>query len=139
MKKRKKMEKEKKKYSKKEENMSRNMQNTELVNTIRILKKASKDKNQKIWRVLAEELDKPNRRRVKVNISRINRYTGQGEIIAVPGKVLASGWLDHPVTVAAYNFSDMAKEKIEQANGEIINLTELLEKGIDPSKIRIMK
>jgi large subunit ribosomal protein L18e len=115
------------------------MKNRELSNTITILKKASKSKDKAIWKALAEELDKPKRRRVAVNLSRINRHTENGQIVAIPGKVLASGLLDHSVKVAAFDFSDMAKKKIKLAKGDYMSLTELLDSGIEPSKIKIMK
>jgi large subunit ribosomal protein L18e len=115
------------------------MNNIELLTTITVLKKASKSTNNAIWKALAEELDKPKRRRVKVNLSRINRYTKEGQIVAVPGKVLASGTLDHAVKVAAYEFSEMAKKKIELIKGESMSLNELLESGIEPRNIKIMK
>jgi large subunit ribosomal protein L18e len=59
--------------------------------------------------------------------------------VAVPGKVLASGSLSHPVTVAAFSFSEGAREKITLAEGRVMSLTTLLEEGIEPSTIRILK
>ena len=55
------------------------------------------------------------------------------------GKVLASGELDHPVTVAAYSFSEGARKKIVQTEGRAVPLTSLLEKQVEPSKIKILK
>ena len=115
------------------------MMNPELKETIRILKNASRKSGQKIWAALAEELDKPKRRRVAVNLSRINRHTQPGDVVAVPGKVLASGALDHPITVAAHSFSDSARKKITQSEGHAVSLTSLHEDQIEPSKIKILK
>lgn len=115
------------------------MKNTELIKTIETLREASLEKEQAIWAALAEELDKSKRRRVAVNLSRIDRYTEEGEVVAVPGKVLASGYLRKPLKIAAFSFSDTAKQKIDWVEGEYMSLTELLESGTDPSKIRIMK
>jgi large subunit ribosomal protein L18e len=115
------------------------MMNVELIKIIRTLEKVSRERNQKIWKALSEDLDKSKRSRVAVNLSRINRYTKPGEIIAVPGKVLASGKLDHPVTIAAFQFSETAKKKIKLAEGETLTLNQLLEQEINPSKIRIIK
>jgi len=92
-----------------------------------------------VWGALAEELDKPKRRRVAVNLSRIDRYTAEGEVVAVPGKVLAAGSLSKPLKVAAFSFSEGALKKIDTAKGEAMTLTELLDSGIEPSSIRIMK
>jgi len=59
--------------------------------------------------------------------------------VAVPGKVLAAGSLSKPLKVAAFQFSEGALEKISLAKGEAMTLTELLEAGVEPSKIRLMK
>lgn len=115
------------------------MINNELMETIKTLKAASRTSGKQIWRALAKELDRPKRRRVAVNLSRISRHTGEGQIVAVPGKVLASGSLSHPVTVAAYDFSETAREKIRLAKGRALTLRELLEEGVEPSMITILK
>ena len=115
------------------------MKNQTLKDTIQALMKASDETGKAIWRALAEELDKPKRRRVAVNLSRIDRHAEEGEVVAVPGKVLAAGSLSKPLKVAAFQFSEGALEKISLAKGEAMTLTELLEAGIEPSKIRIMK
>lgn len=115
------------------------MKNQTLVDTIEALKKASDETGKAIWKALAEELDRPKRRRVAVNLSRIDRHTQEDEVVAVPGKVLAAGDLSKPLKVAAFQFSDGALEKIRRAKGEAMSLTELLEAGVEPSKIRVMK
>ena len=115
------------------------MKNTELIKTINALREASEEREQAIWKALAEDLDKAKRRRVAVNLSRIERYTEEGEVVAVPGKVLASGSLSKPLKIAAFSFSETAKQKIGWVKGEHMSLRELLESGIEPSKIRIMK
>lgn len=115
------------------------MMNQELKRTIRTLKTASKKNGRALWRRLAEELDKPKRRRIAMNLSRINRHTEAGDVVAVPGKVLASGSLTHPITIAAHSFSERAREKISFADGRAISLAELIDEGISPSKIRVLK
>lgn len=115
------------------------LNNRILIDTIKTLKTASKSSRKPLWKALAEDLDKPKRKRVAVNLSRINRYTKEGQIVAVPGKVLAAGWLDHSVKIAAFSFSELAKEKIKEAKGESMSLLDLLESGIKPSQIKIMK
>ena len=117
----------------------RRMTNPELVSTIRELKKKARREGVALWRALAEELDKAKRRRVVVNLSRLNRHTKEGEVVAVPGKVLGAGDLDHPITVAAFRFSETALRKISLAKGRSMSLKELMDSGIPPSRIRIMK
>lgn len=115
------------------------MENTELMRVIRTLEVESRKTGKKMWKTLAEELDKPKRRRVAVNLSRINRYTEEGEVVAVPGKVLGAGMLNHSVTIAAFQFSEMALRKIGLAEGNALTLTELAKTEIPVSKIKIMK
>jgi large subunit ribosomal protein L18e len=115
------------------------MKNQILIDTIKALKEASKESGKAIWKALAEELDTSKRRRVAVNLSRINRHAKEDEIIAVPGKVLASGYLSKPVKIAAFSFSESAIEKILRADGEYMSLNELLASEIEPKQIRIMK
>lgn len=113
--------------------------NAELKKTVRTLREASKKGGPAIWAALADDLDKAKRGRVAVNLSRINRHSEAGDIVAVPGKVLAAGSLKHPVTVAAFSFSEKAREKTTLAGGKTITLTELLVEGVEPSKIMIVK
>jgi large subunit ribosomal protein L18e len=117
----------------------KDMMNPELKKTIRVLRAASKKSDQAIWATIADHLDRAKRKRYAVNLSRFNRNTQAGETVAVPGKVLASGSLDHPVTVAAYSFSDIAVEKIALAGGRAVSLEGLLEEGVAPRQIRILK
>lgn len=115
------------------------MNNKELSKTIELLKQATQDTGKALYAALADELDKSKRSRVAVNLSRIERYAREGEVVAVPGKVLASGSFTKPVTVAAFNFSEEAREKIHRAKGATMSLNELVESGVEPSKVRIMK
>ncbi|MGQ4891356.1 MAG: 50S ribosomal protein L18e [Candidatus Njordarchaeia archaeon] len=112
--------------------------NVQLHTLIRTLKMKSKENNAKIWRYLVEILEKPKRKRVAVNISKINRYSEKGETVVVPGKVLGTGELKHPVTVAAFKFSLSAKEKIIKAGGKTITITELLESNPSGSGVKIL-
>jgi len=117
----------------------RKLKNPELKRAIQALATASKKEGKAIWGALAEELNKPKRGRTSVNLSKINRHTKEGDIVAVPGKVLASGSLNHPVTVAAFAFSEGAREKIEDSGSKAVSLETLLEEGTEPSSIKILK
>ncbi len=111
--------------------------NPEIVKLIRFLKKQSREKNAGIWLDVAENLSKPSRQRVAVNLSKINRYTEKNATIIVPGKILASGTLDHSVTVAAFNASDKAKAKLAAAKAKYMSITELMEKNPQGSNVTI--
>jgi len=101
------------------------------------LKKKARENNADIWHRVAEMLAKPRRQRIAVNISKINRYTKPGDTVVVPGKVLASGTLDHEVVVAAWAFSQKAYEKISK-KGECLSIDELVERNPRGSNVKII-
>jgi len=106
--------------------------------TIRMLKKAYRDNKAKIWRAIVNYLERPKRKRIVVNLSKINRYAKDGETVIVPGKVLGAGELTKKVTVAAFSFSSSAIKKIKKANGQAITLQELLKINPRGSNVRII-
>ncbi|MCC6015956.1 MAG: 50S ribosomal protein L18e [Desulfurococcaceae archaeon] len=106
--------------------------------TIRVLRSYANRYNAAIWRYLAELLEKPARKRIVVNISKINRYTDDGDIIVVPGKVLGAGNLDHKVTVAAIAFSQQAIQKIKAAGGNVMHILELLQINPKGGNIKVI-
>jgi len=89
-------------------------------------KKGAADKKHSFWTVLSKKLAKPRRQRPVVNLSKISRYAKKGELVVVPGKVLASGEIKGSYTVAALNFSEIAEEKITKAGGKAISLRDLM-------------
>jgi len=91
----------------------------------------------KMWKRIAEELKKPTRSRREVNIERINRSTKKDETIIVPGKVLSKGELNHNVKVAAWKFSEAAKQKINKS-GKAISIQELIKENPKGKKVRII-
>ena len=105
---------------------------------IRDLKKKSQESQTSLWFSLAERLTASKRSRIAVNVSRLNRYTKDGETIAVPGKVLGAGKADHPMTVAAFAFSDVAQAKILRAKGNCLSLRELMEKNPSGKNVKLM-
>jgi len=112
--------------------------NPELIDLIRFLKKQGRENKADIWRDIAERLAKPKRKRIVVNISRLNRYTQKNEMVIVPGKVLGTGEIGHPVTVAAFAFSENAKEKIKARRGKCLSFFDLIKKNPKGSKVKII-
>jgi large subunit ribosomal protein L18e len=111
--------------------------NYQLRSLIEELKKTSSEQNVKIWKRIALDLEKPTRAHRIVNLSRLSRYTKANEVIVVPGKVLGTGDLDHKLTVAAFSFSESAREKIN-SNGQALTLQELVQKNPKGSKVKII-
>ena len=112
--------------------------NPELVKIIRFLRKQSRENKVKIWRDVAESLAKHRRKRVAVNVSRLNRHTEKNETVVVPGKVLGAGKINHPITVAAFAFSEKAKGKIRAVKGKTLSFLQLVKKNPKGSNVKII-
>jgi len=112
--------------------------NVYLQNLVQELKKAAAIQKVDLWTRIANDLSAATRQRTEVNVSRINRHTKANETIIVAGKVLGSGALDHNVVVAAWNFSNGAKQQIEKAKGKCVSITELLKQNPKGKDVRII-
>lgn len=112
--------------------------NPQLRSLAYFLRKSWRRHGARIWLDVARRLAKPRRRRVAVNVDRINRYTREGDVVVVPGKVLGGGSIEHPVTVAAFSFSKSAREKIEAVGGRCISIRELVEMNPKGSGVKII-
>lgn len=103
-----------------------------------MLKKKSKSSKSAIWLDIANKLSKSRRKRITVNISRIARYTKENDEVIIPGKVLGAGSIEHPVNVAALNFSDQARVKILDSKGKCLTIKELVEMNPKGTKVIVM-
>jgi len=112
--------------------------NPELIRLIHSLRKKAKENEAKIWRDIAEDLSHSRKKRVTVNISRLNRNTRKNENVVVPGKVLGTGKIDHPISIAAFAFSEQAQRKILSAKGKCMSILELIEKKPKGSQVKII-
>ena len=106
---------------------------------IAALKEGSRQNEAAIWRDVAKRLEKPGRNYAQVNLSKINRYAKDGETVLIAGKVLGAGLLDKAVTVAAYNFSVTAIEKITSLGGKCLTIEQILEENPKGSGIKILQ
>jgi large subunit ribosomal protein L18e len=107
--------------------------NPHLTKLIHDLKKLSLDQKVKIWKRIAEDLERPTRIRREVNLMDLNRHTKANETVIVPGKVLANGELNHKLKVAAFRFSEKAKEKLES-----MTIRQLMESNPKGKGVRII-
>ncbi len=112
--------------------------NPQLLDLISGLKKQSREKEVPLWRDIALRLERPTRNHSEVNLSRINRYTKEKDVVLIPGKVLGAGELDHQLTVAAVSFSANAKSKITAAGGSCLTINELMGMNPEGSRVRII-
>jgi large subunit ribosomal protein L18e len=95
-------------------------------------------KGSAIWKKVADDLNVPTRERKIVNLSRINRFASENEVIVVPGKVLAAGELGCKVTIAASRFSEGSIEKIKSSGSSAMSIEELMKKNPSGKGIRII-
>lgn len=100
--------------------------NPVLLKLIEDLNTKAREERRPIWRDLAKRMSKSAKGRARINISRICRHTKDNDTVVVPGKVLASGSINHPIIIAAFDFSAQAREKIISAGGKCISLQELI-------------
>jgi large subunit ribosomal protein L18e len=107
--------------------------NPELVNTIIEAKKKEK------WRGVASILSGPKKKRININLDKINDEAKEGETIVVAGKVLSQGELNKKIKVVALSFSGMAKEKILKSKGEMLSILEEIKKNPEAKNVRFLK
>ena len=112
--------------------------NINLKNLIGELRKKAYAEDIPLFIRIAEDLDKSTRQRREVNLSKISRHAKKGELIVVPGKVLASGELNQSVTIADWKFSKEALDKISKANAKAITINDLVKNGVKGTQIRII-
>jgi len=96
-----------------------------------------KDKTE-IWLAVAEKLENPRRKKVEINLADIDRNTEKGQTVVVPGIVLSSGDLTKSVTVAAWRFSEVAKDKIKKSKGKILTIGELVKENPKGTDVKIL-
>lgn len=108
--------------------------NPVLLETIELLE----NQEAPIWKKVAENLGKVNRSRPEVNLSDIERNSEEGETVVVPGKVLGSGRLTKDVEVAAFKFSNSAKEEINEI-GESKFIQDLVEENPEGNEVKVIK
>lgn len=111
--------------------------NPYLKQLIEKLKKKSIELNAPIWKDIATKLGTSTRRRIEVNLSKIDRHTENGDTVIVPGVVLASGALSKSVSIAAWRFSPASIDKIK-GKGKILTIEDLLQENPKGTKVKIM-
>ena len=91
-----------------------------------------------IWKRVAELLSRSTRKRIEVNVGKLNKLLNEGDVAVVPGKVLGGGVINKKITVAAWRFTPAAKQKIEAAGGKAISIYDLLRENPKGSKVVII-
>lgn len=112
--------------------------NPTLVALIHDLKKRAQANGAPIWKDVAQRLEGPTRGQAAVNVSTLERHLAAQETAVVPGKLLAAGTLNKPLTVAAVAFSEGARVKVTKAGGSCVSIQELAQKNPKGTKVRII-
>lgn len=106
-------------------------------NTVKLLKRIK----QPFWRAVLEIVDRSRRRRVVVNIEKVNKYYKEGKIVVIPGKLLGGEALKHKAKVVAVDASKGAIQMIKKGGGEFVYMEEFLKdvQGIKSSDLMIIR
>lgn len=106
---------------------------SELVETI------IKAKKNKAWLEVASILSSPRRRKIDVNLDKIDKESEEGDTVVVPGKVLGDGEISKKISIAALSFSEQAREKLQEKKCKIFNLIEEIKSNPKGEGIKIIK
>lgn len=103
--------------------------NPNMLDTVMLLRKQKAE----FWQNIAGLLSKPKRKSIDVNLSKIEKYSDNNDIIVVPGKVLSSGELSKKITIASLSASESARKK-----ANIISINELVKKNPKGEGLKII-
>ena len=118
-------------------NLSKTNPNT--INLIKSLTKQSSAEDAPIWKAVANEISRANRKNGEVNVYHIDKYSDDDDTVLVPTKVLGEGNITKKVTVAAFKFSQEAENKITAAGGKCLTIDELMAENPKGSNVKIIK
>lgn len=107
--------------------MSRIIEKPEIAEWLKVLgsAKTTSEKAQ-LCREIAALASKPKRRRIEVNLVKLNKAARKASNIVVPGKVLGIGEVGAKFSVSAIELSGSARSKLEKAGCSILSLKEML-------------
>ena len=103
--------------------------NSTLVKTIAELKEASRKNDAPLWRRIATKHQGSSRNRPRVNVSKLEYNVNKNGKAIIPGKLMGTGIVTKKMTVAAYSFTESAREKINSAGGKCLTYNELIKKA----------
>lgn len=90
------------------------------------LEKCAKKSGKKIWKVLAEEISKPARKKQCINLWKLDRMSKSAKhaVFATGSKILSLGEVSGKITIICPDCSAKAREKIEAKGGKVILLSD---------------
>ncbi|MGV8172084.1 MAG: 50S ribosomal protein L18e [Candidatus Woesearchaeota archaeon] len=111
--------------------------NEKLQELISSLKKQSIEHKTGVWKRIALELERPTRQHRVVNLSKIEKYTNDNDVVIVPGKLLSGGELTKKVTIIAYDYSQKTLDKID-GKAQVISIEDGLKKYPNAKNLKII-
>lgn len=111
--------------------------NEKLQELISSLKKQAIEHETGVWKRVALELERPTRQHRVVNLSKIEKYSEDNDVIIVPGKLLSGGELTKKITIIAYNYSQKTLDKIN-GKAQVISIEDGLKKYPNAKGIKII-
>lgn len=112
--------------------------NPELVQLIVELRKVAAVTGSDLWADVAERLAKPSKLWAQVNVEKIGLVVGNNETALVCGKVLSTGSPRRGLQVAAFHFSEFARQKIESAGGRCLSILDLVKQAPKGEGVRLV-
>jgi large subunit ribosomal protein L18e len=113
-------------------------QNSTRIRLGKALAKHARVTKKNFWEDASEGVLASRKNRPVVSIDTISKNSKDGTKIVVPGKVLASGSIDHKVTVAALCFSEGARKKIAASGGQCMSLSDFMESSKDVKGVLVL-
>ena len=104
---------------------------------IKELEIASAKNKAQIWKRVAYDLERPTRIRREVTIRELNKFCKDKETVIIAGKVLGNDMLIPKITVAAWQFSNGARESINKT-GKALTLADLVKQNPSGKGVRII-
>jgi large subunit ribosomal protein L18e len=104
------------------------------------LEKLSRKTKKKIWKNLAERLEKPTRHNIVVNVEKLDKMAKKfkGKTIIVPGKILSKGEFGEKAKIVSITASQKAIEKISE-KGEFAYLKNFINEKINTKDLVLVK
>jgi large subunit ribosomal protein L18e len=103
---------------------------------VALLEKTARKSKAGVWKVIAEFLLKPARRKKAkaVNLFKLDKFAKDGDVIVIPSVLLGQGELKKKITVAAFRASKSAKAKL---GSSLVSIKSLAEKNPQGKNVRI--
>jgi large subunit ribosomal protein L18e len=103
-----------------------NVERSDIREWLDVVRSAQQAERKPLYERILELSEVSSRRRVTVDVYKINRHTKEGDNVIVPGKVLGNSPVEHSVTIAAMGFSGTALKSLKGANCKIVGIKEML-------------